>query len=72
MGANKTLVAVVEGVDLEVMQEMANYDDKMDVDQQMDMIFSYEGEKWCAMTSKKAQKVEWWYKRATHKSEENM
>ena len=49
-------MTVVEG-----MEEMSTSDDGISANQQVGMIFCYDGEKWCAITGKKAENMDSWY-----------
>ena len=68
MSTNKELVAVVDGIELDIMQEMASlgwlWQGKWA------LVLCWQRGKWCAMTSKSVQDRESWYKCATQRSEE--
>ena len=69
MGTNEALVAVVDGIELEIMQEMATLLRQDLLSKQMSMAFCWYGEKWCAITGWRAEDGESCYKRATQESE---
>ena len=54
------------------MQEKAMHGGKMIANQQVEMTFCNEGDKWCAIPGQESQNAESWYKRVTQKSEEGV
>ena len=63
-------MAVVDGIELDIMQEMVSNWNNNGGGRHVGMVFCWQGEAWSAITGKRVKDRDWWYQRPTQGSGE--